>query len=174
MKKQTKTGGEATINFRVSAELREEIAKAAANGNTTISRYMRNLMAEIHEGTYCAHFGELNSQRNFILSQNFFQLMVWIYSKEKNDEKRTESDQELRTFAATLKQVHQYFDPIIVREFDKVLFDILRVLRNEGFSSERYEFGKSYEKNVRFNAEMVKDYFLSDALGEIMGNYIMI
>ena len=158
-KKQPIKKDETTINFRISKELKAKIETKAEERNLKTSAYMRDLLESVHNGDYC-HKEEVASKINsFLFSKEFMQLLVWIYTK-KEIMKRTEDDAELDRYVRTLKQIDGHLPESLVKEFDKVLSDIIRVQQE---SSESYSFHwYILEDKKKFNRVKVEKFLLSN------------
>ena len=148
-----------SLNFRVSNELKAIIVDKAQNKKITTSEYVRDLLESVHNGDYCYKEQMKEKINSFLFSREFMQLLVWIYSKNENREK-TEKDAELDRYIKTLKQVDGHMPDGIVNEFDKVLYDIIRVKTE---SVELYSFNSYYSVDKKkFNSEKVKEFLLND------------
>jgi hypothetical protein len=97
--------------------------------------------------------------------------MLWIHLK-RLDEKKTEGDYELDGYIKTLKQIEGHLPDNLVKEFDKVLNDILYVRSETGPDMKEFNFVDSLYKAKRFDMKLVGEFFLNKKLLEkFIGGY---
>nr|WP_321226500.1 hypothetical protein [uncultured Psychroserpens sp.] len=80
-KKNSITDGDTTLNFRIPKELKMTIVAQADNKNISTSKYLRNLLETVFNGSYCQEIEAKSERQVFLFSQEFLQLIVWIYKK---------------------------------------------------------------------------------------------
>ncbi|TYB78202.1 hypothetical protein [Bizionia myxarmorum] len=159
-KKQTIKNNDPSINFRLSNKLKGIIENKAQEKNITTSAYVRDLLERVHNGDYC-HAEHVKEEINsFLFSKEFMQLMIWIYSKKINRDK-TESAVDLDKYIKTLKRIEGHMPKELVKEFDKVLFDIYRVMDEEYFTYYSFHSSSTEDKKT-FNLIEVERFLLSD------------
>ncbi|MBD0825404.1 hypothetical protein [Aestuariibaculum marinum] len=151
-----------SVNLRLSQELKDTIQAEAGKRNLTVSKYLRELLEQIYSGDYCRYETLKDKVENFLFCKDFVQLVVWIYSKRYNKEK-TESKEELDRYIATLKQVHTHVPDYLVKEFDKVLQDVMKVRYEESeYSYQSFWFLESGLDKSRFNLKLLEQFLLDD------------
>lgn len=157
---------DATLNFRVSKELKATIVSKAQKENITSSKYLRNLLEAVHNGSYC-HQENLKSEReDFLFSKEFLQLIVWIYRKRENNKREVEKS-SLDRYIMTLKRTDDCLPKSLVSEFDKVLKSLLTVRDSVGYDGDVFDFPKSYSNDKKFNYEKVEKFLLDKNVLEI-------
>ncbi|MFL0354761.1 hypothetical protein [Xanthomarina sp. GH4-25] len=159
-KKQPIKNDDATINFRISKELKAEIEKKAVEKNVTTSAYLRELLEKVHNGDYCHHEVIKSRIYEFLFSREFLQLMIWIYSKKINSDK-AEGEEELNNYVKTLKRIEGHLPNDLVREFDKVLFDIYRI-RDDKYNKYYSFHSYSSDGSRTFSLEKVEKFLLNN------------
>lgn len=153
---------EPSVNLRLPQELKDTIQAEAGKRNLTVSKYLRELLENIYSGDYCRYETLKDKVENFLFSKDFIQLVIWIYSKRYKREK-TESNEELDRYIATLKQVHTHVPDYLVREFDKVLQDVMKVRYEESkYSYQSFQFLESGLDKSRFNLSLLEQFLLDD------------
>lgn len=160
MKKPKKRYEESTLNFRVPNELKFTIANKAQEMNITVSKYLRKLLEEVHDGTLVRQDIKVKERPAFLSSIEFLKLMVWIYQK-RQDNKLMESEEELAGYVRTLKRLDGHLPDEIVREFDKVLTNVISIKKNEKYYTESFAFSNPYSSDNKFDYGMVERYLLS-------------
>ncbi|OBX20143.1 MULTISPECIES: hypothetical protein [Bizionia] len=160
-KKQTIKNNDPSINFRLSNKLKGIIESKAQEKNITTSAYVRDLLERVHNGDYCHSEQVKETINSFLFSKEFMQLMIWIYSKQKNRE-MTEDAAKLDSYLKTLKRVDGHLPDNLVKEFDKVLNDILMVRASNSIYSKKFEFLNTSDNAKRFNLELIESFLLND------------
>jgi predicted DNA-binding protein len=159
-KKKIIKNDDKSINFRLSKDLKRTIEDKAESKNITTSAYIRDLLERIHNGDYCYKEHVKEKINSFLFSREFMQLMIWIYSKKEN-KNMIEEDNELDNYIKTLKKVGGHIPRHLDREFDKVLYDVIKVRgekHHNYFSFHSYSSGNT----TTFNLEEVEKFLLSD------------
>jgi len=146
MKKKKKINNDdPSINFRLSEELKKWVAEQAENQNRTVSNYLRDHLEEFMNGDLYGY------KEDFKNSTEFIKLIIWMYSKR--DEKNcTTTMNQLDNYIRTLKKIGEEFPDYLEVEFDKVLFDVIRV-RNE-----KPEYYKEFIFSNKSNTQTGFDY----------------
>ena len=161
---------EATLNFRVTKMLKKEIVNKAIENNITVSKYLRGLLESVHDGSYGKSVENLNAKKKFLFSKEFLKLMVWIFSKKDNTE-IVELKQELKGYIKTLKRIEDNVPSAVAEELDKVLFDLLRVIKEDELKYESYNFVRSYKDSVKVNFDVLKSFLLTKELDLFLENH---
>ncbi|TXE16601.1 hypothetical protein ES692_12560 [Psychroserpens burtonensis] len=159
--KKSITEEEAMINFRLSKVLKETIITEAQKANITSSKYLRNLLEEVHSGNYCLEEKLKSERENFLFSKEFLQLMIWIYRKRENNKREVEK-QFLERYIKTLKRTEDYLPNILVYEFDKILKNLLLVRVDTSYDGSYFDFHKAYNEDKKFNFEIVEKFLLDE------------
>lgn len=151
-----------SINFRLPEELKRKVEKEAQGSTMTVSKYLRKLVGEVMDGTICEEVEKNNDRDNFLRSLEFLKLVVWIYSKKGINYECKESLEELGGYLKTLKSVDEYLPKEISAEFEKVLFDVLRVKSEKQEKSYRpdFKFSKGYPLQQSFDYTKWEEYML--------------
>ena len=55
----------------------------------------------------------------------------------------------------------QYFPKDLVSEFDKVLFDLIRVINEDSIYPKEYKFANGYSSTPEFNFKLLEKYILN-------------
>lgn len=160
-KKQSIKNNDPSINFRLSNKLKGIIENKAQEKNITTSAYVRDLLERVHNGDYCYKEHVKEEINSFLFSKEFMQLMIWICSKKTNRDK-TESAVDLNKYIKTLKRIEGHMPEELVKEFDKVLFEIYRV-RDERFITYYSFHSSSVNGKKTFNLRKVEQFLLSDS-----------
>ena len=134
---------ESTLNFRVPDEVKDKIVQKAQQENITVSRYLRQILEEFLNGTLRKSETQVKEQPPFLSSIEFLRLMIWIYNK-KTDNKLTESNEQLSEYTRTLKRLDGHLPEEIIKEFDKVLTNVITIKKNGKYNNERFEFPNTY------------------------------
>lgn len=150
----------ASINLKLSDDLKEKIKRKADAKQQTVSQYMRALLAHYYDGSLCKNEIVKNERKEFINSTKFLQLVVWIYSKRKSNIYR-ESDKNIEKYIRTLKKVEEHLSTNLVTEFDMVLSDIIRSINTKPMVSKDYTFENGYHFTPEFNFEIFEKYLLN-------------
>jgi hypothetical protein len=160
-KKKPVKNDDTTINFRIPKVLKAKIEEKAEEKNVTTSAYVRDLLESVHNGDYCHHEVVKSRINEFLFSKEFMQLMIWIYTK-KTDNSKTEHNDELERYIKTLKQVEGHMPNDLVKEFDKVLIDIIK-MQDEKNPFVKYSFhSSSTDGRKTFNKDKVEKFLLNN------------
>lgn len=152
--------GKSSINLKMSDELKEKIKLRANFRKQTLSRYIRELLADYFDGSLCKGTVTRNENKEFINSTEFLQLVVWVYSKRKSN-KHKETPQDLDRYSATLKKTANHLPKYVVAEFDKVLLDIIRVQNESKKFTVSYKFVDVDSSSLMFNYDVLEKYLLN-------------
>lgn len=152
--------GKASINLKMSDELKEKIKIRANYRKQTLSKYLRELISNYFDGTLCKGEVARNETKEFINSTEFLQVVVWIYSK-KGAKKVKETQTDLDKYIGILKKTEQYLPKHLISEFDKVLLDLIRVTNDVGVYSKEYKFVDGETSSLRFDFEVLEKYLLN-------------
>ncbi|MEH6537839.1 MAG: hypothetical protein V7719_15665 [Psychroserpens sp.] len=164
--KKSITDEDATLNFRIPKVLKATIIAKAEKENITSSKYLRDLLEAVHNGSYC-HLEKLKSEREeFLFSMEFLQLIVWIYKKRENNKREVEKN-DLERYVKTLKRTEKYLPESLVREFDKVLNNLLLVRVVKGYDGDHFDFPKYHSNDKKFNYEKVEKFLLNENVMEV-------
>ena len=147
-----------SINFRLSEELKNKISELAQTENKTTSNYLRDHLESFVDGTLFEKELNLDRKREFIFSEEFMQLIVWMYSKRSNKE-CIEEVFELEDYINTLKKVNHEFPYGIRIDFEKVLLDVLRV-KNDRSMIKKFTFTKKLNEELGFDFKRFENYIL--------------
>lgn len=150
----------ASINLKLTDDLKEKVKSKADLKQQTVSKYIRDLLSDYYDGSLCK--GEIVKieRKEFINSTDFLQLVVWIYSKRKSNKYR-EGDKNIEKYIRTLKKTEEHLPKYVVAEFDKVLSDIIRSNNEKSISSKDYTFANGYSSTPEFMFEILERYLLS-------------
>ncbi|WCO02288.1 hypothetical protein [Psychroserpens ponticola] len=163
--KKSITDEDATLNFRVPKSLKATIVAKAEIEKITSSKYLRNLLESVHNGSYC-HLDKLKSEReDFLFSKEFLQLIVWIYRKRENNSREVDKN-DLDSYVKTLKRTENFLPKNLVFELDKVLNNLLVVRVSKGYDGDRFDFPKNYSDDKKFNYEKVEKFLLDENILE--------
>lgn len=159
LKKNKITNTDPSINLRLSQELKDQLIIGAQNKNETVSKYVRNLLSDYFSGALFEEEVFSYEKVSFLNSEEFNTLIVWIYRKdrlgyEKGDEKL------FIPLKSTLKKIDNYVSVKIAREFEKVLFGIMKCESASQYLK-MYTFIKSIESKERFNFEIVEEFLIN-------------
>lgn len=147
----------ASINLKLPDELKAKLKSVAELKQQTVSKYMRELLSNYFDGSLCKGDVVKNERKTFINSTEFLKLIVWMYSiKRSKTYKQTQTD--LDNYIETLKKIAQHFPNNLVKEFDKVLFDLIRVTNENSEYSKDYKFADGYNSTPEFNFEILEKY----------------
>ena len=160
-----------SINFRLPEQLKREIYKRAAVENKTVANYLREHLTEFMDGSLfekeVSHF----QNHDFINSTEFLQLIVWMYTK-REDKKCTSDNDQLDGYLETIKRISLNLPNDLVPEFNKVLFDILRVKNKDKEFEKIFKFSKKSDVKSGFNYERLEQYLLYEL--EVERNIIFV
>ena len=145
-----------SINFRLPQELREKVLQKAAIENKTVSNYLRDHLESFLSGKLIEDAIAPYVRHKFINSNEFLQLVVWIYQK-RHEKKYTEDDKFNEVnYIRTLKKIDQFLPTDLAMEFEQVLFDLMRVQKENAYS---YRFSENgYHRNDSFNYEKLEKF----------------
>lgn len=153
--------GQASINLKLSENLKQRTKEKADLKQQTVSKYIRELLVNYFDGTLCISEMAKNQRKEFINSTEFLQLIVWMYSIRKLN-KFKETQEELEGYISTLKKTQEHFPKNLVSEFDKVLLDLIRIANETSkYSKKDYKFADGYTSNPEFNFELLENYLFS-------------
>lgn len=165
MKKQNIKNEDPSINFRLPKELRDQVAKEAELLNVTVSNYLRNHLDDFYSGKLFKKEIVFDHRYELINSNEFLQLVVWVFSKRKN-EKCIATNDQLNCYIRTIKKLEGILPDSLVIEFDKVLMDLIRVQGDTSsyrvfkFCGQSYTTaGFDYEKLESFILDEMKSYY---------------
>lgn len=160
MKKSKIKYEESTLNFRVPNEIKDEIVQKAEQKNITVSRYLRQVLEDVLNGTLHKSEVKVKEEPTFLSSIGFLRLMMWIYNK-RTDDKLIESKEQLEEFTKTLKRLDGHLPEEIIREFDKVLTNVITIRKDSKYNTERFDFPNPYGSGNQFDYGKVERYFLN-------------
>lgn len=163
MKKAKIKYEESTLNFRVPNEIKHQIVMNAQSENITVSRYLRQVLEEVLNGTLDTTEVTVKEEPTFLSSIGFLRLMIWIYNK-RTESKLVESREQLEEFTRTLKRLDDHLPEEIVREFDKVLTNIITIKKDGKYNNERFDFPNPYGTGTKFDYGKVEEFFLNQSL----------
>jgi hypothetical protein len=148
-----------SINFRLPKELRVRILKEADFHNMTVSEYLRDHMETFLNGDLYREELEYYENNAFINSTEFLQLVVWMYQKRK-DNVYSELDKQFQNrYIETIKKIQDNLPLDLKDEFEKILFDLMRVKREDAY---RYRFAQySVLDKTNFDFKKLEDYLLT-------------
>jgi hypothetical protein len=150
-KRENMVKEDVSINFRLPEELKKEIIIRAKLENKTVSKYLNDHLKELVSGSLYENELADYYKRKFINSTEFIQLLVWMYRKQ-SDKTCTSDDEQFDRYINTLKKVGNELPKVLAVEFDKVLYDVLRVKKEESEYDRKFNFSKNKSnENVRFN-----------------------
>jgi len=147
-----------SINFRLPEELKAEIYKEAHLKNKTVSNFLRDHLAEFMDGSLYEREISYYRDNSFIHSTEFLQLITWVLSKRINSN-CVASNEQLDGFIQTIKRMDFSTPKDLVKEFDKVLADLVRV-RNETGAYRIFYFCGIAGMGETFNYNMLENYLL--------------
>ncbi|GGZ92161.1 hypothetical protein [Algibacter mikhailovii] len=152
MAKQTQP----SINLKLSEGLKTHVKLKARLKGKTVSKYIRELLADYLDGSLCIPEQAKQQRKTFVNSTAFLKLVVWMYSKKESSEIK-ETELELDGYIETLKKGQEHLPKTLVLELDKVLVDLLRIkmrkLKYVGF-----DFAKEYDKEKGFNFKILEQF----------------
>lgn len=154
---------DASINFRLSPELKEWITNEAKKENKSISNYLRDHFESYKKGDLYTEEVDYYKNTSFINSTSFLQLIAFVFSK-RNNESCTASTKQMNDYISTIKQLpNENIPEDIITEFDKVLMDLIRV-KNTGSAiiMTTFQFCKSSFTEPGFNYDLLEKYLLVD------------
>lgn len=148
-----------SINFRLPQELREKVLQQAAISNKTVSNYLRDHLTEFMDGSLYAREISYFRDNSFINSTEFLQLITWVMTKRENS-KCLSTNEQLDTYIQTIKKMDFSIPQDIVKEFDHVLADLIRV-RNETGNDRTFYFCGIMGIDIKFNYNLLVNYMLN-------------
>ena len=160
MKKSKIKYEESTLNFRVPNEIKDEIVQKAQHKNITVSRYLRQVLEDVLSGTLHKSDVKIKEEPTFLSSIEFLRLMIWIYHK-RTDNKLIESKEQLEEFTRTLKRLDGHLPEDMIREFDKVLTNVITIKKDSKYNNERFDFANPYGSDNQFDYGKVEHYLLN-------------
>lgn len=164
MKKDKIESEEVSINFRISQDLKKEIVRQAKDQNITVSKYLRSLLEEIHDGSYCDAMDDRNERDRFVYSTEFIALIIWIYSIHRNQiRQERDTDAQLDIYIKTLKRADAFVPSKLNSELDKVLIDLYRIKKVSSSENKCYEFINIYGGKDTFDYKVLDDFFINYA-----------
>ena len=160
MKKPKIKYDESTLNFRVPNNLKNQIILKANELNITLSKYLRGVLEQVHNGTLRKLEEKEHHESSFISSVEFLKLVVWIY-KKKVDQKLVETPEELEKYIKTLKRLDEHLPKDIVLEFDKVLANLMTLKTEKSYRADVFYFADNYDRRPKFDYKMLEDFLLN-------------
>lgn len=148
-----------SINFRLPEELKVNIYKRASLENKTVSNFLRDHLTEFMDGSLYAREISYFRDNSFINSTEFVQLITWVMTK-KESSKCCSTNEQLDTYIQTIKRMDFSIPVNIVKEFDYVLADLIRV-RNETGNDRSFYFCGIIGLDVKFNYNLLVNYILN-------------
>lgn len=158
-KKQRIKNEDPSINFRLPEELKVDIYKRASLENITVSNFLRDHLTEFMDGSLYAREISYFRDNSFINSTEFLQLITWVMTKRGNS-KCFSTNEQLDTYIQTIKRMDFSIPANIVKEFDNVLADLIRV-RNETGNDRSFYFCGLMGIDVKFNYNLLLNYILN-------------
>ncbi|OMP30106.1 hypothetical protein [Mangrovimonas sp. DI 80] len=160
-KKKKIQNEEESLNFRIPKELKATIVSRAEKRNITVSKYVREVLQQVHDGTYCEEeFGKFERE-DFLFSKEFIQLIIWMYSL-RIDRSVKENREQVETYIATLKKVGDHVSDELSAEFDKVLLELLELKKKDTWTYQSYYFSDSGSGSSKFNFSVLESFFLNE------------
>jgi hypothetical protein len=161
VKKNSIKNEDPSINFKLPQELRAQVEKEAKLANSTVSNYLRNHLADFYSGNLYDNKFSFNLSHDVINSAEFLQLLVWIFSKRRN-EKCIATNDQLNRYIRTIKKLEGILPDSLVIEFDKVLMDLIRVQSDT--SSSRVFIFCGQSTAPRFDYEKLENFVLNEMI----------
>jgi hypothetical protein len=155
----TKPTRQSSINLKLPDDLKEKTKIRADIKQQTVSKFIRELLSSYFDGTLCKSDVDKSERQSFINSTEFLKLIVWMYAKKSSNAFK-ETQKDLENYIETLKKTAPHFPKELVSEFDKVLFDLIRVSKEESEYFKDYKFSKDYKSTLEFNYELLEKYLL--------------
>lgn len=150
-----------SVNLKLSQELKNQIKKQAEENNQTVSKFIRELLIEYLDGTLYDNELAFYRGKEYINSTEFLQLVVWMYTK-KNEQNCTSTESQLNSYISTLKKTEHNLPKDLVKEFDKVLLDTMRVINEESSANKYFKFSDALSYSPTFDFIKFEDYILND------------
>ena len=162
MGKQKIINEDVSLNFRISKELKEEIRLQAKTKNITISKYLRELLEDVHDGTFCDEVDKRNEVERFVYSKGFVSLIIWIYSKSiKQSRLEFDTVHQIDDFISIIKQADRYLPTNLVKELDKVLLDLYRIKTAPSYDNKEFKFWNPYNESKNFDFTVLDDFIFN-------------
>ena len=158
-KKQRIKNEDPSINFRLTEELKGDIYKRASLENKTVSNFLRDHLTEFMDGSLYAREISYFRDNSFINSTEFLQLITWVMTKRQNP-KCLSTNEQLDTYIKTIKRMDFSIPANIVKEFDYVLADLIRV-RNKTGDDRSFYFCGFMGVDATFNHNLLVNYILN-------------
>lgn len=158
-KKQKIKNEDPSINFRLPEELKEKIYKEASIKNKTISNYLRDHLQEFIDGSLYAREISYYRDNSFINSTEFLQLITWVLVKRSNSQCYA-SNEQLDQYIQTIKKMDFSIPDNIVKQFDYVLVDLIRV-RNETGNDRSFYFCGIIGLESKFDYNLLVNFILN-------------
>lgn len=149
-----------SINLRLPALLKSKIKAKGLEKNQTVSKFIRELLTNYMEGTLFEKEIVNYKEQEFVNSTEFLQLIVWIYSC-KNKVSFPPPDYFLEAYISTLKRIEQNLPTDLSKEFDKVLYDVLRLKNLKLPKDNFYYFCGNHGETTSFGYQVLEDYLLN-------------
>lgn len=161
--KNTKISNEdPSINFKLPENLKDQITREANLENKTVSTYLRDHLEKFIDGSLYEKEVADFKLKSFKNSTEFLQLVTWVFAKRSNNECKT-SNVVLNRYIETIKRIDNNLTPRLKQEFDKVLFDLLKV-RNEDSSYRSFSFCLISYRSENFDYQVLEDYLLNPGI----------
>lgn len=144
-----------SINFRLPQELREKVLQKAAIENKTVSNYLRDHLESFLSGKLIEDAIAPYVRHKFINSNEFLQLVVWMYQKKENPRISDYDKLIQKEYIETLKKVSQYLPKDLADEFEKVLYDVIYSIQENRYS---YKIFNSDYSSINFDFEKLENY----------------
>lgn len=159
-KKQKIKNEDPSINFRLPEGLKQQIHRKASKKNKTVSNYLRDHLQEFIDGSLYAREISYYQDNSFINSTEFLQLTTWVLVKRENP-KCFASNEQLDAYIQTIKRMDYSIPDIIVKQFDHVLADLIRV-RNEAGNDRLFYFCGIIGLESKFNYNLLVNFVLNN------------
>ncbi|WP_053970246.1 hypothetical protein [Mangrovimonas sp. ST2L15] len=157
--KSTSQEKEPTVNFRVSEDLKLAIIQKAGEKRQTVSAYLREVLEDVHLGSYCQKELNLYHEFEFAYSPEFIGLVMWLYRKRYVQDFE-ESDLEIKRYIKILKSIDDQLPESLQVEFDKVLLELMELIREDkDHKHYTYRFPGSSIKEWKFDYSLLENYF---------------
>ena len=164
--KNTKISNEdPSINFRLPEILKDQITRKANIENKTVSNYLRDHLEKFVNGSLHEKEVAHLKGKTFKNSTEFLQLVAWVFAKRSKRECKT-SNQVLNRYIETIKRIDDNLPLKLREEFDKVLFDLMKV-RNDDSSYRSFIFCEHSFTNKNFDYQVLEDYLLNPTIDYI-------
>lgn len=148
-----------SINFRLPQELKTQVIKEAAFSNKTVSNYLRDHLEEFISGKLFEKEFAYYKDLEFVNSTEFLQLVIFVFGRRHQSLCISTNDQ-LDRYIQTIKKLELHLPEYLVKEFDKVLVDLIRV-RNEVNSERHFYFCGTVISPSYFDYANLESYLLN-------------